>query len=162
MKIRELEPLNYAKASALLRQAFPGSSYEVRLFDNLHKNGRSLHEWICIHINRIIAYIAFSNAYQGSAVCGLHLGPLAVNPEFQKQGIGSELLQFALRQKAIRAETIFVLGNPDFYRKFGFTPCPNPVCPLAKNKSHFLSIRNRAVDHFTVGYEPEFKIGVRS
>lgn len=96
MKIRKLTPENYAKASGLLRQAFPENNYEVRLFEKLHGNGKTIHEWVCIHINMVIGYIAFTNAYNGSEVCGLHLASLAVKPEFQNQGIGSELLRFAL------------------------------------------------------------------
>ena len=159
MKIRKLTPENYPKVAALLQQAFPGSTEEVRLVENLHKNGKPVHEWVCIHSNRIIAYIAFSNAYNGSAVCGLHLAPLAVKPEFQKQGVGSELLRFALRQEVVKANTIFVLGNPGLYRKFGFEPCAMPICPFDKNNAHFLSLRNNPVGQFTVGYEPEFAIG---
>ncbi|MBU0910709.1 MAG: N-acetyltransferase [Proteobacteria bacterium] len=159
MKIRELTPENYAKVSALLRQAFPRSMYEMQLVENFHKNGKAVHEWVCIHINTVIAYIAFSNAYNGSAVCGFHLAPLAVKPEFQKQGIGSELLRFALRQEVIKANTIFVLGDPRFYRKFGFEPCAMPLCLFDKDNAHFLSLRNNTSSQFTVGYEAEFNIG---
>ena len=100
----------------------------------------------------------FPNAYNGSDVCGLHLAPLAVKPEFQRQGIGSELLRFALRQDCIKAKTIFVLGVPGFYKKFGFEPCAIPLCSFDKNNAHFLSIRNNASHQFTVGYEPEFNL----
>jgi putative acetyltransferase len=156
MKIRKLTPENYNKASALLLQAFPGSNYEVQLVENFHRNGKPVHEWVCVHTNRVIAYIAFSNAYDGHEICGLHLAPLAVKPDFQKQGIGSELLRFALRQDVIKAKTIFVLGDPDFYKKFGFEPCITPVCPFDKKNAHFLSIRNNTAQQFTVGYESEF------
>lgn len=156
MKIRKLTPENYGKVSALLRQAFPNSSAELRLVENLHNNGRVVHEWVCIHVNAVIAYIAFTKAYNGPEVCGLHLAPLAVKPEFQKQGVGSELLRFALRQEVIRANTLFVLGEPRFYQKFGFAPCAMPLCPFDKNNAHFLSIRNSTTQQFTVGYEPEF------
>jgi putative acetyltransferase len=156
MKIRQLTPENYAKASALLRQSFPGSNYEVRLVENFHKHGKEVHEWVSIHTNKIIAYIAFSKAYNGSAVCGLHLAPLAVKPEFQRHGVGSELLRFALRQEAIKTQAIFVLGDPGFYQRFGFAPCEMPVCPFAKKKANFLSIRNDTSSQFTVGYESEF------
>ncbi|MBU0663316.1 MAG: N-acetyltransferase [Proteobacteria bacterium] len=157
MKIRKLTPEEYAKASALLHQAFPGSAYEVQLVETLHQKGKTMHEWVCIHINKVIAYIAFTNAYQGSVVCGLHLAPLAVKPEFQRQGIGSELLRFALRQDVIKESTIFVVGNPSFYQRFGFEPCAMPLCPFDKNNAHFLSLRNSTVSQFTVGYEPEFR-----
>ena len=158
MKIRELTPENYPKAAALLRQAFPRSTHEVQLVESLRKNNKPMHEWVCIHINAVIAYIAFSRAYNGAAACGLHLGPLAVKPEFQRQGIGSELLRFALRQEAIKTSTLFVLGDPRFYRKFGFEPCTAPICPFDKNNGHFLSLRNTTTSQFTVGYEAEFKI----
>ena len=159
MKIRNLTTENYAKTSALLRQAFSGGNYEVKLFENLHKNAKPLHEWVCIHSNKVIAYIAFSNAFAGEEVCGLHLAPLAVKPEVQNQGIGSELLRFSLRQDVLKEQTIFVLGDPDFYKKFGFEHCALPICPFDKNNAHFLSIRNNTSTHYTVGYEPEFKIG---
>lgn len=159
MKIRKLSPENYTKVAALLQQAFPGSTYEGQLVENFHKNGTAVHEWVGIHTNRVIAYIAFSNAYNGAAVCGLHLAPLAVNPDFQRQGTGSELLRFALRQEVIKESTIFVLGAPGFYRKFGFEPCAQPLCPFDKHNDHFLSLRNTTTTKFTVGYEAEFTVG---
>ena len=157
MKIRKLTPDNYAKVTALLRQAFPKGNYEVKLVENLHNHGKVMHEWVAIHTNRIIAYIAFTTAYNGKEGCGLHLAPLAVKPEFQGQGIGSELLRFALRQQVIKESTVFVLGNPGFYEQFGFELCEMPICPFDKNNAHFLSIRNTVTSPFKVGYEPEFR-----
>ena len=162
MKIRKLIPEEYPKALALLRQVFTDGSYEVRLFENLHKKEKPLHEWICIHRNRAIAYIAYSNAFKGKEVCGLHLGPLAVSPQMQHQGIGSELLRFSLRQKEIKEKTLFVLGDPNFYMKFGFEQCSSPICPFDHNNEHFLSIRNATSSMFTVEYEPEFWIGMNT
>jgi putative acetyltransferase len=161
MKIQKLTEENRAKAYALLRLAFPGSEYEAELVRKFHENGKPLHEWVCIHVNKIIAYIAFSNAYHGNGVCGLHLAPMAVRPEFQRQGVGSELLRFALRQEAIKSRTLFVLGEPGYYKKFGFEPCSLPICPFDKDNAHFLSMRNDAGTHFIVGYEPEFKPAVK-
>jgi putative acetyltransferase len=83
-----------------------------------------------------------------------------VTPDMQNQGIGSELLRFSLRQKEIRESPIFVLGDPSFYMKFGFEPCTIPSCPFDKGGGHFLSIRNSCSDMFTVGYEPEFMLGI--
>ncbi len=157
MKIQKVTEEHRAKVYALLRSAFPGSEYEADLVRNLHEAGRPLHEWVCLRTNRVIAYIAFSNAYDGSEVCGLHLAPMAVTPEFQKQGMGSELLRFALRQEPIKSSTLFVLGEPGYYTKFGFEPCSSPRCPFNPDNSHFLSMRNSTVAKFVVGYEPEFK-----
>ena len=158
MKIRKLTPDNHSKTSALLTKSFPKSTYEVQLFENLHKNGKTVHEWVCIQTNKIIAYVAFSNAYNGSEICGLHLGPVAVKHGFRKQGIATELLNFALRQAEIKDKPIFVLGNPLFFKRFGFEHCAQPVCPFKKNKyTHFLSLHNNIETQFTIGYESEFK-----
>lgn len=156
MKIRKPTEEDRIKVSALLRSAFPKRAYEAGMVEKFHANSTPIHEWVCIHINRAIAYIAFSNAYKRKEVCGLHLAPLAVEPQFQRQGVGSELIKFAMRQEQIKHDTIFVLGNPEFYKKFGFEPCTTPVCPFDKNNRHFLAIRNTTTERFTVGYESEF------
>src|SRR6185369_16847670 len=119
MKIQKLTEENRPKVYALLRRAFPYSDYEAGLVEKLHENGKPLYEWVCIHTSKIIAYIAFSNAYHGHDICGLHLAPLAVAPDFQKQGVGGELLRFALRQETIKNQTLFVLGEPGYYSRFG-------------------------------------------
>lgn len=156
MKIQAVTPEHHPKANALLVRAFPGSTYEATLVQDLRRNGRPLLEWACLHINRVIAYVAFSSAYQGKVACGLHLAPMAVAPDFQRQGIGTELMNFALRQAAIKERTLFVLGEPKFYRKFGFESCTNPTCAFDKGNAHFLAMRNAATTAFVVGYEPEF------
>ena len=157
MKIRKLTSESYARVSALLRLTFPDSNYEVQLVEELHKNRKAMHEWICIHRNNTVAYIAFTNAFVRAKVCGMHLSIFAVKPEYQNQGIGSELLRFAMRQDAIRESAIFVSGDPAFFQKFGFEHCIMPVCPFDKTNARFLCIRNNTTLQYTVGYEPEFK-----
>jgi len=157
MKIQTVTMEHRPKVYALLQRAFPGSGCEAALVEKLHGNGRAMHEWVCIHTNKVIAYIAFSHAYNGTEVCGLHLEPLAVAPDFQRQGVGAELLRFALRQEAIKSQPLFVLGAPAYYRRFGFEPCTMPVCPFDTDNAHFLSMRNTTAVSFVVGYEPEFR-----
>jgi putative acetyltransferase len=161
MKIQKLSAEHRPKAYALLRRAFPGSEYEARLIEQFHQNNKPVHEWICIHTGKAIAYIAFSNAFNGRNICGLHLAPMAVSPDFQRQGVGAELLRFALRQEAIKSQPLFVLGEPNYYKKFGFEPCSTPICPYDKNNAHFLSIGNAGDSDFTVGYEAEFKTAAK-
>jgi len=156
MKIRALTPELLAKAGSLVDHAFAPSRYELQLFDNLHAQNRPLYEWGCIHRNAVIAYICFSRAFHGEEAIGLHLAPLAVQPKMQGQGIGSELLRFALRQEPITTQPIFVLGSPAYYQKFGFMPCKVPLCPFDKGNKHFMSLRSQFSEPFTIGYEPEF------
>ncbi len=156
MKIQKVTAETRVKVYALLRRAFPGSEHEATLVQKFHEQGKPAHEWACIHTGKVIAYIALSHAYHGREICGLHLAPMAVSPDFQKQGIGTELLRFALRQEPIRSQTIFVLGEPAYYRRFGFEHCTMPICPFDRDNAHFLSLRNETNGSFIVGYEPEF------
>ena len=51
------------------------------------------------------------------------LGPLAVMPEAQSQGIGGKLIGEGLRLLgAAGVELVFVLGHPGYYPRFGFEP----------------------------------------
>lgn len=53
----------------------------------------------------------------------LGLAPIAVRPEFQRQGIGSTLVQVGLEAASSRGEVmVIVLGHPQFYSRFGFEP----------------------------------------
>jgi len=156
MKIRKVTEETLPKTIALLQQSFRGSNYEVKLIEKLHSNNKSIDDWVCIHINRVIAYIAFTNAYDGNDICGLHLAPVAVKPEYQNQGIGTELIQFALRQEKIKNHTLFVLGKSHYYERFGFSHCDNPRCQFTKNNRNFLSLGGSFSHNFTVGYEKEF------
>lgn len=162
MKIQKVTIEHRPKVYALLQRVFPGRTYEVQVVQKLHEQGRPVHEWVCIHVNKVIAYLAFSNAYQGKDVCGLHLAPLAVAPDMQKQGVGSELLRFALRQEVIASQPLFVLGEPGYFRRFGFESCCQPMCTFDNTNAHFLSMRNDGATAFTVGYEPEFMTSGRS
>ncbi|MFF2090503.1 GNAT family N-acetyltransferase [Paenibacillus sp. NPDC058174] len=51
------------------------------------------------------------------------LAPLAVNPAFQKQGIGSALMQEGLsRCRAMGYGLVLLIGHPAYYPRFGFKP----------------------------------------
>ena len=52
----------------------------------------------------------------------LGLGPVAVDPDRQRQGIGAALIEEALRRAQDGGEDmVFLLGEPDYYRRFGFS-----------------------------------------
>lgn len=57
-------------------------------------------------------------------------GPLAVLPQWQKQGIGSRLMETALSQLRVRGARGGVLvGDPAYYVRFGFRSDPALVVP---------------------------------
>ena len=58
------------------------------------------------------------------------LGPISVLPECQGQGIGTLLMQDALRRlRKKNAAGCVVLGDPAFYSRFGFAPAAGLVLP---------------------------------
>lgn len=58
------------------------------------------------------------------------LGPIAVAPQCQAQGVGSKLMRQALVElRGSGAAGCVVLGDPGFYRRFGFKAEPALVLP---------------------------------
>ena len=54
---------------------------------------------------------------------GLGLAPLAVLPAYQRQGIGTRLVEAALRRARLLGYAyVVVLGHPRYYPRFGFVP----------------------------------------
>ena len=51
------------------------------------------------------------------------LAPLGVLPEYQRQGVGKELIETGIKHlKPMGVDAIFVLGVPTYYPKYGFVP----------------------------------------
>ena len=52
---------------------------------------------------------------------GLMLGPLAVDDTRRSEGLGSKLMEAALKKAEDSGEpSVFLVGDPDYYRRFGF------------------------------------------
>lgn len=75
---------------------------------------------------RVVGHIAFSPvAISDGSRNWYGLGPLSVSPDFQKQGIGKSLVQEGLSMlKASGAKGCVLVGDPDYYKRFGFKNCP--------------------------------------
>ncbi|MEQ9120948.1 MAG: N-acetyltransferase, partial [Alphaproteobacteria bacterium] len=66
---------------------------------------------------------------EGAAVL---LGPLAISPDRQRQGLGAALVQEGVRRLAASGATqVQVLGDPAYYGRFGFEPDPDLAPPYA-------------------------------
>ena len=51
------------------------------------------------------------------------LGPMAVFPQAQRQGLGTALVKAGLEKcRELGAGTVVVLGHPAYYPRFGFRP----------------------------------------
>jgi len=73
--------------------------------------------------NQVIGYVSYSPILlkSDSSIVGYILAPLAVSPEHQKQGVGSNLINFGI--DLLTKDGVWVLlvyGDPAFYGRFGF------------------------------------------
>lgn len=82
--------------------------------------------------NEVVGHIAASPVMFGSAEGWFGLGPVSVLPDQQRIGIGSALIKAALHQlKKAGAAGVVVLGDPEYYRRFGFKQVPGVHFPGA-------------------------------
>jgi len=76
--------------------------------------------------NEIVGYILLSkatveNMEEKQEV--IVLAPIAIKPIYQKQGIGSKLINEGLKRcKELGFNIVFLIGHPEYYPKFGFKP----------------------------------------
>ena len=71
---------------------------------------------------RVVGHIAFSPVTMSDGSPSWYgLGPVSVLPEYQRQGIGSALIQEGIsRLKDLGARGCCLVGHPGYYRRFGF------------------------------------------
>lgn len=81
---------------------------------------------IAIIDNQVVGHILFTKAHfanQHNQPIISILAPLAIKPNYQKQGIGSKLIKKGLKILSESAvKLVFVLGHIDYYPKHGFVP----------------------------------------
>ena len=73
--------------------------------------------------NQVIGYVSYSPTFlkSDSSVSGYILAPLAVFPEHQKQGVGSNLIKSGIDLLTKDgAGVLLVYGDPAYYGRFGF------------------------------------------
>ena len=80
---------------------------------------------------QLVAHVAVSPIKVSDGSVGWYgLGPISVKPEEQGKGIGSMLMKSALEElKQIGAKGCVLLGEPDYYRRFGFKVFDGLVLP---------------------------------
>ena len=73
--------------------------------------------------NQVIGYVSFSPIFlkSDSSISGYILAPLAVSPEHQKRGVGSNLITSGIDMLTRDgAGVLMVYGDPNYYGRFGF------------------------------------------
>jgi putative acetyltransferase len=124
LEIRPETPADREAIADVVRRAFSQPD-EAVLVDRLRDGGWLRLSLVAVDGGQIVGHLLFSElAIVGEAqsILGLALAPLAVIPERQSQGIGSQLTRrgLALCQQAGHSFVI-VLGHPHYYPRFGFS-----------------------------------------
>ncbi len=93
---------------------------EARLVDRLRADGEAILSAVAVDADDIVGHIMFSRMSAPFRTLGL--APVAVKPSVQRNGIGSQLIRWGLaKAKTNRWQGVFVLGDPKFYGRFGFS-----------------------------------------
>jgi putative acetyltransferase len=122
IEIRQEQPSDITAIRDVNGRAF-GQDQEGNIVDALRVNGAALLSLVATLNGRVVGHIMYSPLVVGGDGRGAALGPMAVLPEHQRQGIGSMLVE-AGTQRLKRGDCPFivVVGHSTFYPRFGFSP----------------------------------------
>ena len=163
--VRHEGPGDLAIIRSVDARAF-GQPAEAELVSALRERGQVTLSLVAVQEGRIVGHILFSPVIIESAkgTCpAIGLGPMAVLPELQRQGIGSLLIKAGLEEcRQVGHERVVVLGHAEYYPRFGFIPASQHGvrCEYDVPDEIFmvLELRKGAFQGKagTVKYQPEF------
>lgn len=126
MMIRPETISDYDAIADVTARAFADVQYsdqtEAEIIKRLRNAGALTISLVAIKNDALIGHVAFSPVtIDGEHDKWFGLGPVSVEPKHQALGIGSTLIWAGLEQLRFRcAAGCVVLGNPAYYRRFGF------------------------------------------
>ncbi|MFG0888965.1 MULTISPECIES: GNAT family N-acetyltransferase [Vibrio] len=123
MLIRTEAPADILAVDRLLKTVFDTDA-EANLVMALRENShRTLSLVACDDEGEVVGHAMFSPVLlNGEDLNWQGLAPLAVKAEFRHQGLGGELVNEGLASLGeLGYPACVVLGNPDYYARFGFT-----------------------------------------
>lgn len=131
MIIRKEERNDYEAVYEVIKKAFEGAMHSDGTEQDLVVRLRDCEAFIpelslVAEINgTVVGHILFTKVEIGDTV-QLALAPLAVLPEYQKQGIGQALIQAGHKKASeLGYEYSVVLGSELYYPRFGYEPASN-------------------------------------
>ena len=135
VKIRKELQTDKSAISSVTEAAFKEASHsshtEHFIVNALRKNNVLTISLVAEASGAIIGHVAISPvSISDGAKKWFGLGPISVLPKHQRQGIGSQLMKQVLSElKDLGASGCVVLGDPNYYGRFGFKVDPNLVFP---------------------------------
>ncbi|QBP42308.1 GNAT family N-acetyltransferase [Paenisporosarcina antarctica] len=131
MQIRTETINDYKHVFNLNYLAFEKRDDEAKLVEHIRFSNCFIRELSLVaeEQGKIVGHVLFSKAKiirENEETDVLVLAPIAVNPTFQKRGIGSNLIRAGLRRaKDLGYGLVFLIGHPNYYPKFGFQSARN-------------------------------------
>ena len=132
--IRDQRPDDCAAVFDLVTTAFATMPFacgrEPFVMDALWRSGEAV-ALVAEDDGIVVGQAAFSKVLVDRHDCGWYgLGPMAVQPERQRQGIGRALIEAGLnRLRFIGSMGCVVVGHPAYYPRFGFADAPGMFIP---------------------------------
>lgn len=135
IKMRSERPSDLPAIEVLIAAAFreaPHASHTEQFIVNaLRQAGQLSISLVATEQENIVGHVSISPVSVSDGSRGWYgLGPLSVAPAYQGRKIGSRLVEQALlKLRGLHACGCFVLGDPGYYRRFGFQPVPTLAFP---------------------------------
>ncbi len=127
--IRAEETASDRAGVALVNIRAFGRDNEARLVRAIRGSNYFIPELSLVAVagSAIVGHILFSAIHiqgdDGGEHRALALAPMAVDPGYQRNGIGGRLIDAGLaRARALGHGAVIVLGHPEYYPRFGFQP----------------------------------------
>ncbi|MDH0660438.1 N-acetyltransferase [Empedobacter sp. GD03865] len=130
MNIRKEEEKDYNQVFELIEKAFENEEYsdhrEQFLVERLRNSDSFVPDLslVCEMNEMIVGYILLTKIkikHSDFSYDSLALAPVAVLPNYQGNGIGGHLIEFAHKKaRELGFESIILLGHPTYYPKFGY------------------------------------------
>jgi putative acetyltransferase len=161
--VRPESPRDHAAIRDVTKRAFAPMPFaggdEQDLIEKLREAGALAISLVAERDGIIVGHIAFSPAFAADASRGwFALGPVAVEPGLQRQGVGKKLIGAGVKVlRELDAAGCVLIGNPNYYSRFGFKQFPH-LAPDGEPAEFFMILPLRVVDpQIVVGFHPLFK-----
>jgi putative acetyltransferase len=162
IKIRSESVADVPAIEAVTIRAFlnaPHTSHTEQLIvSELRKAGLLAISLVADVEGTVIGHVAVSPVSVSDGASGwFGFGPISVLPEHQGCGVGSRLIQEALRiLREHGAAGCVVLGEPEYYSRFGFQADPSLILPDVPPEYFQAISLDSSRPHGTVSYHQAF------
>lgn len=135
VNIRKEIPSDIELINSLTAEAFQNAEHtdhtEQFIISNLRNSGALSISLVAETTTQIVGHVALSPVMISDYSKDWYgLGPISVSPTKQGKGIGSKLMREAIIElKNLNANGCVLLGDPNYYCRFGFKPIEGLILP---------------------------------